>query len=401
MIDIFIDFLDYCLQFLYPSSLFLLTDSSESEGSDSPDRSGDCLYTFSSQEGTENCLYSFSSQEGTEDCLYNLIRSTTEPGSGLLGSLVVSVTKSYWVTTAGPLLTLFRQLGDAPHLTAALVAIAVTAWVVKTVTSSPDTERLRTDVETLEGKQRGIYERIERVEGNHRGVYERIESIEGGHRGLYERIESIDGKQREIDERIESIEEVNVRRNKKVSQNNREQIDQIRREILQLSEPHRSPKGDEEENKIKLRRIEERLPEFEKQIMLFTNVKEELRKITANYSYLLRKFEKYDENIKNHDNVNNSLKGNEKYHSEKFKTNIRNSEHLDQQEMDSQEKEKYLRENLSGNLVENLLKGNLNLIFSSKKSSPPISVNVVPCPKQVSSLHGAIMKGLIMIKYLV
>ena len=69
--------------------------------------------------------------------------------------------------------------------------------------------------------------------------------------------------------------------------------------------------------------------------------------------------------------------------------------------MDSQEKEKYLRENLSGNLVENLLKGNLNLIFSSKKSSPPISVNVVPCPKQVSSLHGAIMKGLIMIKYLV
>ena len=147
----------------------------------------------------------------------------------------------------------------------------------------------------------------------------------------------------------------------------REQIDQIRRELLQLSETHRIPKGDEEENKIKLRRIEERLPEFEKQIMLFTNVKEELRKITANYSYLLRKFEKYDENIKNHDNVNNSLKGNEKYHTEKFKTNIRNSEHLDQEEMDSPEKEKYLRENPSGNLVENLLKGNLNLIFNSKK----------------------------------
>ena len=115
---------------------------------------------------------------------------------------------------------------------------------------------------------------------------------------------------------------------KKVSQNNRVQIDQIRRELLQLSETHRIPKGDEEENKIKLRRIEERLPEFEKQIMLFTNVKEELRKITANYSYLQRKFDKYDENLKNHDNLFDCLKGNEKYYTEKFKTNIRNSEHL-------------------------------------------------------------------------
>lgn len=308
MLDIFSDFLSFCLQFFpfpfLPSS-FLLTDSSDSN--DEPQiidetKENDLLYSGL-------CRQCFDSTT----CFNNIINP-------VMASLPPELINILWNASPAPVekaitdLSVISQHGDDSNTTA-LVLTATTAIIIMTLVILRAYVRRGRSQNPPEDKTSN-QENPEDEAGESLG--ELRADIEMVRRDLG----SLISQQRGLNERIKNMEDLERKNQTDISQSNKEKLDQIRSELVQVYNDHsRTLKDNEGKKEKKLESIEEKLMRFEKHIVLMTDFKnelneiitksavltDELTKVSSENADLRVKIEKINETCQKHENIMSTI----------------------------------------------------------------------------------------------
>ena len=307
MLDIFSDFLSFCLHFfpfhLFPSS-FLLADSSDSK--DEPQ-----CQCFESRTCLNNIIKPVMASLPTElvtELINILCNVSLAPVEKAISELSIS------------------QLGDNSNTTA-LVLAAATAIIAMTLVvyrayvrggrrqiSPEDQTSNQPDHEDEAGVTLGeLREDIEMVRKD-------LGCLILDQRGLHER--------------MKNMEDLERKNQTEIIRSNKEKLDQIRSELVQVYNDHkRTLKDNEGNNGKKLESIEENLLRFEKHLLLIADFKQELKKINIKSAVFLDEWkkvstenadlrlliEKINETCQKHENIMSTIMENQIDLKENFK----------------------------------------------------------------------------------